>query len=72
MRSPLTRQAQRIDEAEELRRVGPVITELVRAGVAVSVDTMRAKVAAFLGACVRGGWNLLVAGAFGHGQEFGR
>ena len=30
---------------EELRRVKPVITELVKAGVAVSVDTMRAQVA---------------------------
>jgi dihydropteroate synthase len=30
---------------EELRRVKPVITELVRAGVVVSVDTMRAQVA---------------------------
>ena len=39
--------AQRIDEAEELRRVGPVITELVRAGLPVSVDTMRARVAEF-------------------------
>ena len=39
--------AQRIDVDEELRRVGPVITELVRAGVPVSVDTMRARVARF-------------------------
>ncbi len=39
--------AQRIDADEELRRVGPVITELVRAGVPVSVDTMRARVARF-------------------------
>src|SRR6202012_1988468 len=39
--------AQRIDEDEELRRVGPVITELVRAGLPVSVDTMRARVAEF-------------------------
>src|ERR1700759_1591469 len=37
--------AQRIDEAEELRRVGPVVTELVRAGLTVSIDTMRAQVA---------------------------
>jgi dihydropteroate synthase len=45
--------AQRIDVAEELRRVGPVITELVRAGVPVSIDTMRAQVAEFaLGAGV--------------------
>ena len=39
--------AQRIDEAEELRRVGPVVTELVRAGLSVSIDTMRARVAGF-------------------------
>jgi dihydropteroate synthase len=39
--------AQRITVEEELRRVGPVITELVRAGVPVSVDTMRAQVAEF-------------------------
>ena len=37
--------AQRIDVDEELRRVKPVITELVRAGAVVSVDTMRAQVA---------------------------
>ena len=37
--------AQRVSAEEELRRVGPVITELVRAGVPVSVDTMRAQVA---------------------------
>jgi len=37
--------AQRITAEEELRRVGPVITELVKAGVPVSVDTMRAQVA---------------------------
>jgi dihydropteroate synthase len=39
--------AQRIDEDEELRRVGPVVTELVRAGLPVSIDTMRARVAEF-------------------------
>jgi dihydropteroate synthase len=39
--------AQRIDEAEELRRVAPVVTELVRAGLTVSIDTMRARVAEF-------------------------
>jgi len=39
--------AQRIDEAEELRRIGPVVTELVRAGLTVSIDTMRARVAGF-------------------------
>ena len=37
--------AQRITAAEELSRVGPVIRGLVAAGVAVSVDTMRAEVA---------------------------
>ena len=41
--------AQRIDEAEELRRIGPVVTELVRAGLTVSIDTMRARVAEFAG-----------------------
>jgi dihydropteroate synthase len=39
--------AQRIDEAEELRRIGPVVTELVRAGLPVSIDTMRARVAEY-------------------------
>jgi dihydropteroate synthase len=39
--------AQRIEAEEELRRVGPVVTELVKAGVPVSIDTMRARVAAF-------------------------
>jgi dihydropteroate synthase len=39
--------AQRIDEAEELRRIGPVVTELARAGLTVSIDTMRARVAGF-------------------------
>jgi dihydropteroate synthase len=39
--------AQRINADEELARVGPVITGLVRAGVPVSVDTMRAQVAEF-------------------------
>jgi dihydropteroate synthase len=37
--------AQRVDEAEELRRIGPVISGLAAAGAAVSVDTMRAGVA---------------------------
>jgi dihydropteroate synthase len=37
--------AQRVSEAEELRRVIPVITALAAAGVPVSVDTMRARVA---------------------------
>jgi dihydropteroate synthase len=37
--------AQRIPADEELRRVRPVITELVKAGAVVSVDTMRAQVA---------------------------
>ena len=39
--------SQRISQEEELRRVGPVVTELVRAGVPVSIDTMRAPVAEF-------------------------
>jgi dihydropteroate synthase len=39
--------AQRISREEELRRIGPVVTELVRAGVPVSIDTMRAEVAEF-------------------------
>ncbi len=37
--------AQRVSADEELRRVKPVITELVRTGAVVSVDTMRAQVA---------------------------
>lgn len=37
--------AQRVSEAEELRRVIPVISALAAAGVPVSVDTMRARVA---------------------------
>jgi dihydropteroate synthase len=37
--------AQRVPADEELRRVKPVITELVKAGAIVSVDTMRAQVA---------------------------
>jgi dihydropteroate synthase len=45
--------AQRVSAEEEMRRVRPVITELVKAGVVVSVDTMRARVAEFaLGAGV--------------------
>jgi dihydropteroate synthase len=39
--------AQRIEAEEELRRVRPVVTELVKAGVPVSIDTMRARVASF-------------------------
>jgi dihydropteroate synthase len=39
--------AQRISAEEELRRIGPVVTELVRAGLPVSIDTMRAPVAEF-------------------------
>lgn len=38
--------AARVDVAEELRRVVPVIRELADAGIVVSVDTMRAEVAA--------------------------
>ncbi|MFG2139115.1 dihydropteroate synthase [Streptomyces sp. NPDC048650] len=37
--------AARVDEAEELRRVVPVVRELAAAGAVVSVDTMRASVA---------------------------
>ncbi|MGD9484637.1 dihydropteroate synthase [Streptomyces sp. TRM70308] len=37
--------AQRVDEAEELRRVVPVVRGLAGEGVLVSVDTMRASVA---------------------------
>uniref|UniRef100_UPI00073F469C dihydropteroate synthase n=1 Tax=Streptomyces specialis TaxID=498367 RepID=UPI00073F469C len=37
--------ATRVDEAEELRRVIPVVRELAGEGVVVSVDTMRASVA---------------------------
>jgi dihydropteroate synthase len=37
--------ARRVDQEEELRRVGPVISQLAAAGVLVSVDTMRAGVA---------------------------
>jgi dihydropteroate synthase len=37
--------AQRISADEEIRRVQPVIAELARSGVPVSVDTMRARVA---------------------------
>ncbi|SDT03474.1 Dihydropteroate synthase [Brevibacterium siliguriense] len=36
----------RVDEAEELRRVIPVVRELAAAGAVISVDTMRARVAA--------------------------
>ncbi|MQA34387.1 dihydropteroate synthase [Modestobacter roseus] len=38
--------ATRVDAEEELARVVPVIAELARAGIAVSVDTTRARVAA--------------------------
>ncbi|MEU5401216.1 dihydropteroate synthase [Streptomyces sp. NPDC005963] len=38
--------ASRVDEEEELRRVVPVVRGLVAEGVTVSVDTMRARVAA--------------------------
>ena len=37
--------ALRISEEEELRRVGPVVAELASAGVHVSIDTMRVRVA---------------------------
>jgi dihydropteroate synthase len=39
--------AGRVDESEELRRIGPVISELAAAGLLVSVDTMRPGVAEF-------------------------
>jgi dihydropteroate synthase len=39
--------SQRISLEEELRRVGPVVTELIKVGVPVSIDTMRAEVAEF-------------------------
>src|SRR5258707_6010805 len=39
--------AGRVGEEEELRRVAPVIAELARAGLTVSVDTMPAAVAEF-------------------------
>jgi dihydropteroate synthase len=39
--------AQRVDEQEELRRIGPVVSELAAVGLVVSVDTMRAAVAEF-------------------------
>src|SRR3984957_2340489 len=48
--------AQRISAEEELRRVKPVITELVKAGAVVSVDTMRAQVAEW---AVEAGVNLV-------------
>jgi dihydropteroate synthase len=38
--------ASRVSESEELRRVVPVVQALVASGVGVSVDTMRARVAA--------------------------
>ncbi len=38
--------APRVDEAEELRRVIPVVRELAAEGAVISVDTMRASVAA--------------------------
>ncbi|HEY2576791.1 MAG TPA: dihydropteroate synthase [Streptosporangiaceae bacterium] len=47
--------AQRVSDAEEMRRVIPVIGALASAGVRVSVDTMRARVAAAAveaGACL--------------------
>jgi dihydropteroate synthase len=37
--------ALRISEEEELRRVGAVVTELAAAGISVSIDTMRVRVA---------------------------
>ena len=43
--------APRIDEEEELRRVGPVVTALVQEGLVVSIDTTRAAVAEFAIGC---------------------
>src|ERR1700761_8876369 len=40
------RGAVRVSEAEELRRIGPVVSELIGQGLVVSIDTMRASVAA--------------------------
>jgi dihydropteroate synthase len=37
--------APRVSEEEELRRVGPVVAELIKSGATVSIDTMRAAVA---------------------------
>ena len=39
--------AQRVDADEELRRIAPVVTGLVQAGLHVSIDTMRASVAQY-------------------------
>jgi dihydropteroate synthase len=39
--------AQRVDADEELRRIAPVVTGLVQAGLHVSIDTMRASVAEY-------------------------
>jgi dihydropteroate synthase len=39
--------AGRVDQAEELRRIGPVVSGLAAAGVLVSIDTMRPAVAEF-------------------------
>jgi dihydropteroate synthase len=39
--------APRVDADEELRRIAPVVTGLVRAGLRVSIDTMRASVAEY-------------------------
>jgi dihydropteroate synthase len=37
--------AERVSAAEEWRRVGPVVSEVAAAGIAVSIDTMRAETA---------------------------
>jgi len=44
--------AERVDAATEIQRVLPVVTRLAEAGIAISVDTMRAEVAA---RCVEAG-----------------
>ncbi|HZC69477.1 MAG TPA: dihydropteroate synthase [Jatrophihabitans sp.] len=49
--------AQRVDAAEELRRVLPVITELAAAGIPMSIDTYRASVAGAALAAGVGGVN---------------
>src|SRR5215468_5573009 len=60
--------AQRIDAEEELRRVIPVIAELARAGIAVSVDTMRAQVAE---AALEAGATLVNGGGAGSADPLG-
>ena len=56
--------AQRVSEEEELRRIGPVVTELVRPGVPASIDTMRAPVAEFALNAGRACWSTTSAAAW--------